>query len=254
MDNRTGSLSAPDAPLANDRDTEPRVRAIRSEIDRTRGDLAETVEAIQEKLRPGNLVSSAASATTEKVKNMAHQAADSAEEWWDATEGNGIIGRMRANPVPTMLAAAGLAWLALADGRSRRRSSYRGSAGAGSYGDRSASADYGNSPESAYGSVGPSGTQSRRPRPNGQSMQSAFRQGRRRFETMIEEYPLAVGVAALILGTTVGLTVPETERENEMMGEARDTAVMHVQEAASSAVGHVKEAAADVVTRAVVGD
>ena len=115
MDNRPGGVTAPTTQDSTDHDTEQRARAIRSEIDQARGELSETVEAIHNKLRPANLASSAASATTEKVKNMAHSAADTAEEWWDASGGTSLMSRVRANPVPAMLAAAGLAWLAFAD-------------------------------------------------------------------------------------------------------------------------------------------
>ena len=78
--------------------------------------------------------------------------------------------------------------------------------------------------------------------------------GSRRVESMVHEYPVAVGAAAFIIGASLGLAVPETERENEMLGEARDSAVEKAQAAASNVVGQVKEAAADVVTRATIGD
>ena len=63
---------------------------------------------------------------------------------------------------------------------------------------------------------------------------------------------LAVGAAAAVLGATLGMVVPETERENEWMGEARETAVDKAQQAATGAASRVKEAAADAVTKAVV--
>jgi hypothetical protein len=71
---------------------------------------------------------------------------------------------------------------------------------------------------------------------------------------MVREYPLAVGAAALLIGASLGMVVPETDRENELMGEARDNALERAQEAASGAVDRVKDAAAEVVTRAAVGD
>jgi hypothetical protein len=81
-----------------------------------------------------------------------------------------------------------------------------------------------------------------------------MQQGRHRIECMIRQYPLAVGAAAVIVGASLGAAVPETERENELMGEARDNAMQRAQEAASGAVGRIKEAAADAVTRAAIGD
>ena len=71
---------------------------------------------------------------------------------------------------------------------------------------------------------------------------------------MIRDYPLAVGAAALLIGASLGMAVPETERENEWMGEAREGALQRAQDAASEAVGRVKDAATEVVGRATSGD
>jgi hypothetical protein len=71
---------------------------------------------------------------------------------------------------------------------------------------------------------------------------------------MVRDYPLAVGAAALLIGASLGMAVPESERENEWMGEARESAVQRAQDAASGAVDRVKDAAAEVVTRAAIGD
>ena len=71
---------------------------------------------------------------------------------------------------------------------------------------------------------------------------------------MVREYPLAVGAAALILGASLGMAVPETQAENDMLGETRDATLKRAQDAASAAVSKVKDATADVVTRAALGD
>ena len=52
MDDRTGRLDVPNATAPADRDPDARASEIRAEIERTREDLSETVDAIQEKLRP----------------------------------------------------------------------------------------------------------------------------------------------------------------------------------------------------------
>ena len=80
------------------------------------------------------------------------------------------------------------------------------------------------------------------------------RRGRHNIELMIRDYPLAVGAAAAVLGATLGMVVPETEQENELMGEARDTAVERAQQVASGAAARVKEAAADAVSRSMIGE
>jgi len=40
---------------------------------------------------------------------------------------------------------------------------------------------------------------------------------------MLHENPLAVGAASLALGAAIGLAIPETQRENQLLGEARDS-------------------------------
>ena len=116
MDDRAGNVDAARVGGTTDPDADRRAREIRSEIEQTREDLSETVGAIQEKLRPGNVVASAASATTERVKDMANRATETAEEWWDASGGTGLLDRVRSNPVPAVLTGVGLAWLGLSTG------------------------------------------------------------------------------------------------------------------------------------------
>jgi hypothetical protein len=240
MDDRPGSLSDTRSNAADDQHTEHRAREIRAEIERTREDLSETVDAIQEKLRPANVVASAASATTEKVKDMASSATETAEEWWEASGGSSLVDRVRNNPVPAVLAGVGLAWLAFGNGNGGTARRYQ-------------------SPEltSERGREAHRRSMASRGAASGQGMANARKMissNGKRVESMIREYPLAVAAAAAILGVSLGLAVPETERENELMGEARDTALQRAQEVATGAVDRAKEAAADVVTRSALGD
>jgi len=43
------------------------------------------------------------------------------------------------------------------------------------------------------------------------------------FQTLAQENPLAVGVAGVAVGSLIGLLVPETQGERQLMGGARDT-------------------------------
>ena len=234
MDQQPGSLDRSSGETT-DSAADARTRVLRAEIEETRDDLSETVDAIQEKLRPDNLVAGAASVTKEKVKDMANAAAETAEEWWDTSGGQGIVDRVRNNPIPALLAGVGLTWLAMTNG-GHRRSSLSGLLSSQRRPDSRSSASY--AAESARGM-----STSRKPARRGSSLDS-----------MIRDYPLAVGAAAAILGASLGMAVPETERENEWMGEARDNAWERAQEAATGAVDRVKEAAASVVTQAGIGD
>ena len=263
MDDRTG-LNQPSATAEQDPDA--RTREIRAEIERTREDMSETVDAIQEKLRPANLAATAvsgaadkvkdlaatttekvkdmASTTTETVKDMAQSAAGTTEEWWDEHRDSGLVGRIRNHPFPAMLAGVGLTWLAFSNGATRRRGYYdRQLPSSGNLrGVSERSPEY---RRSAYEGA---------PRRAVAEAGETIRAGRHRLESMVREYPLAVGAAALLIGASLGMVVPETDRENELMGEARDNALERAQEAASGAVDRVKDAAAEVVTRAAMGD
>ncbi len=82
-----------------------------------------------------------------------------------------------------------------------------------------------------------------------QRAQSAFQQS-------LQSNPLAVGVVSLALGAAIGLSIPETDKENELLGETRDDVVQQaqqtvsekaqqVQSVAQQAVGAAKDAASD---------
>jgi len=270
MDDRTGQLDSANAAAAADRDNaDHRPQQIRAEIERTREDLVETVDAIQEKLRPGNIVASAASGaadkvkdlasattdtvknlastTTERVKDMAYGAAGTTEDWYNDDSGGGFVGRIRNNPLPALLAGVGITWLALSDRGPTRQRAYRRDRPATGAG-RLESEDM--SEHRRHDSIYRTGA----PRRAAADVRQTLNSGRNQLEMMVREYPLAVGAAALLVGASLGMVVPETERENEWMGEARDTAVERAQEAASGAVDRAKDVAADVVTRAALGD
>jgi uncharacterized protein YjbJ (UPF0337 family) len=66
----------------------------------------------------------------------------------------------------------------------------------------------------------------------------------------LEENPLIIGAATLAVGVIAGLLIPETEKENELMGETRDRLVEEVKEAGQQTLEkgkHVAEAVADKV-------
>jgi hypothetical protein len=67
---------------------------------------------------------------------------------------------------------------------------------------------------------------------------------------MTRENPLAVGAGALLLGAVVGLAIPETEKENELLGETRDSVMDKAQQMAKTATSRAQDAAADLVSDA----
>ena len=268
MDDTTGRVTTP-----RDADeTEIRTQEIREEIAQTRIEMSETIEAIEERLRPSNLVAQAGetvrNAATEKVKSMANTAERAADRVMDTS----FAQTVRANPIPAAMIGIGAAWL-LMKGRSDAARRWRtdddryptpGAYGSGQSDWRRDSTgaavgttgftDYGNpgygKPEysSAY-----TGDASRVPefggeiRPYGRDTQQ-----RMNLERVVRDNPLVVGAAAALVGVAIGMSLPSSETENRLMGEARDTVVDRAREAASDAAEKVQEVAgkaADAATQ-----
>ena len=59
----------------------------------------------------------------------------------------------------------------------------------------------------------------------------------------MERNPLAVGAVAMAVGVAVGLALPETRREQHLMGDARDRVVGNTRAMANQAVDRATEAA-----------
>jgi ElaB/YqjD/DUF883 family membrane-anchored ribosome-binding protein len=70
----------------------------------------------------------------------------------------------------------------------------------------------------------------------------------RRVEHMVEENPLAAGMVAAALGFAAGLVIPETQKEHEVMGEARDRLVHKAQHAVHEAKDTAREVARETAS------
>jgi len=67
-----------------------------------------------------------------------------------------------------------------------------------------------------------------------------------RLRLMVEENPIRLGLVGIALGSAVALSVPETRRENQMLGGARDSVVGLAQTTAQSTLKKVKQVAEEV--------
>jgi ElaB/YqjD/DUF883 family membrane-anchored ribosome-binding protein len=288
----TRNYAAPEAPartssrpattLASDADDpDQRTREIRAEIEQTRGEMSETIDAIQEKLRPGNVVAEAKervkSATTERVRQMAGSASETAHNAYEQTRqmAGQVVEGARGNAIPAAMICVGTAWLLFDRYRNSRRSDYRGWR-SGSY----RTPEYYGSDEyyrSTSGAVYTPRHEDEEPEYSDISSRTrsmaagvsdtasglrdrTMRTGRRarnRFQRLLHENPLMVGAAAVVVGCAVGMALPETERENEWLGETRDNVIEKAQDAArdvaTRAQGAVGEAAGEVTKKVVSG-
>lgn len=66
------------------------------------------------------------------------------------------------------------------------------------------------------------------------------------YEYYIEENPLAVGAVALAIGAAVGMSIPSTRFEGELMGETRDNLLEKAQVTARDTIGKVQQVAGSV--------
>jgi hypothetical protein len=231
---------------------ERRTQQLRAEIDRTRDDMSETVNAIQDRLRPSTVAANAA-------ESMKHAAMSKARDVADSDS----VSYMAANPVPmTMVAigAVGLAWLATA-GRNPRLPSYRRrdyftprreASWAGerdrSYGDEEPTAYTGASYATADRAGSSHYSPANRPAGGYRAASSAALPSQAYLQRAWHQNPLMIGVAAAVAGAVVGLGVPETDRENELMGETRDRMIDTVQDTVRDKVDQVQQAATTAVS------
>lgn len=306
-------------------DDEVETAQIRADIEQTRADMSETLEAIQERLNPQTLKdqvrdqvleqvdevkATVREATIGKAEDMVRSAGDTVNEARYT-----LMDTIRQNPLPAAMVGLGLGWLFMnrrstpsyARDRYAGQRGYRGAGyyeaqgGYGGYGSASSQYawqreyDRGNPIEQGQRVVGQ--TVNRAQDAVGQTVNRAQEtvsdvagraqetvsdvagraqdavgnvvnqaqdtagtlayqtqyQAQRfedRFQQALYETPLAVGAVALALGAAVGLAAPGTRRENELMGETRDTLVERAQEVAQDTVEKVQQVAGQVVDEA----
>lgn len=238
-----------------DDDTSP--AAIRADIERTRERLGETVEALGAQLNPSNLKQrvkdGVREATIGKVQHMASQSKERISE-----TGRGLAQVIRENPLPAAMAAAGLGWLFLSsrDQRPSRpftsgepdefaipdesgqpnriRESVRNAASTVADKAHDLTERAGDATQRVVEKAKETGDRIvEKARETGdrvatkadntvQRAQARARTTARRVETQFEETPMGMGAVALALGLAVGLSVPGTRKEAELLGDARD--------------------------------
>jgi ElaB/YqjD/DUF883 family membrane-anchored ribosome-binding protein len=272
---------------------------LKSQIEETRSQMGETIDAIQEKLSFQNISEQVKEQVSEQVNHVLETAKETV---YDATIGNlGKAGKFmqktgkelsktkagkfaRKNPFPLVLIGLGVGLLAYELSGKRKRAVYRhydennedhrrrkltssvsntlksatgkisetanqayesvssatgnalhsvGDAASSAYGSvtNAATSAYSNVTDfagSTYEKVGDYGTQARE-----------------QYDYHIEENPLAVGAVALALGAAVGLAIPSTRYEGELLGEYRQQLIDKAHSAAEGLIDQAKQMATD---------
>jgi uncharacterized protein YjbJ (UPF0337 family) len=81
----------------------------------------------------------------------------------------------------------------------------------------------------------------------GSTAQFGMSQAGNGFQQMLRQNPLGVAAGALAIGLAVGLAIPETDKENEIMGPARDNLMQQAQESVQQTAQKVQSVAQEAV-------
>lgn len=249
---------------------------LRAEIEDTRADMTQTINEIQERLSPENLMDQVKetvreatigkvervvgqfgetlSGVTEPALEMAGRAGNAIKE-----VGTTVADKLYKNPIPVALIGLGVGMLVFRNfsgGRSyegttpsRRPLQGRGSDyELGDAGRTPRKQTYRASGEGALNQVKETASdlasRSTEALSNlGTKAKDSASAVTSRFERMMHENPLAVGAVAIAAGTAVGLVLPSTRLEDEYIGETGERLVERVEDVARDALGKVGEAA-----------
>ena len=237
---------------------------IERQIEETRARMSENIDELGDRLSPDNLKQEAKSA----IRHVAQDAVSNVGEQARRT-GWRLVDVIRENPLPVIAVGAGVTWLLTqrshsdvsgnrmaryADTGPDRRQGDSWQHGSGIKGrvDEAVSGVKETVSEAASGIKQRAGElagdvdelRTRAGQRVGKFRGQASRQTRRvktNLEHAAKENPLIVAIGATIAGLALGLLLPGTERENEMMGSTRD----QLMDRAEKTAERVKDAAAE---------
>jgi ElaB/YqjD/DUF883 family membrane-anchored ribosome-binding protein len=237
---------------------------IEREIEETRARMSQNIDELGDRLRPDNLKHEAKSA----IRHVAQDAVSNVGEQARRT-GSRLVEVIRENPLPVIAVGAGVTWLLTqrssseVSGNKMARYSYTGA-------ERRQGGSWQQAPgikgrvgeavtgvkesvsEAATGIKGRAdelatdvGELKTRAQERAGELSGLARRQTQRVKTNLEhaanENPLIVAIGAAVVGLALGLLLPGTERENELMGPARD----QLMDRAEKTAGRVKDAAAE---------
>jgi len=270
-----------DALTAADDDTPPEAEQIIVQIEETRSQMGETIDAIQDRLSFSNL--------SEQVSDHVTNAVETAKDAvYDATIGKAanvmknvsnttVVQTVRNNPFPFVLIGLGAGLLAYQgytgklnsyggtrqrrftdyeDGEDRTGKRWTGTTGEGGGQQWTGTArdklnNVGDTVTGAAGSAlnkvssavdtaytGAGDMVNKAYNKAGEVSTQAYQM----YDRYIDENPLAVGAVALALGAAVGMAIPSTRYEGQLLGDTRDQLLEKAETAASQFLDQAKEA------------
>jgi len=231
---------------------------IEREIEQTRSRLSRDIDELGNKLSPSNLKEEAKSA----IKDAAQGAVSNVGEQARRTSSR-LVEVIRENPLPVIAVGAGVTWLLTQRSKSdvsgdrmaryaytgpERRQGRSWQSGSGVSGKVSGVKE---SVSEAAGGVAERASELKdraSERIDEVSVQARWQTQRIKtnLEHAAEENPLAIGIGAAIVGLAIGLLLPGTQREDEIMGSARDQLVDRAGETVERAKDAAMEAGREV--------
>lgn len=254
---------------------------IKAQIEETRSNMGQTIDAIQERLSISNIsgqVSEQVSNAIETAKDTVYEATfgkavNFMKETGNSVKGSSVVRSLSANPWPYALIGIGGAWLIYNNTGNRR-----------SYGsddpryrtkkylttnegeDKRSSGMMRNSVESVSGAAGQaydsvasaaddayesvaSGASDTYRRATGVANRAYEKAGdlgykaKETYEHYVKEKPLAVAAAVGAVGVAIGFALPTTRYEGELMGESRDHLMSTAGDTANELVDKAKQVA-----------
>lgn len=260
----------------NDDDAPIEAEQIKDQIEETRSQMGETIDAIQDKLSFANLsdqVSEHVSNAVETAKEAVYdatigKAANMMKNLTNDISNSTVIRTAKNNPLPFILIGVGAGILAyqgytgkLSNGRNRRRylseprdqNTLSQTSTTGTIGEKLSGVKETVSTTASNALDKVSGAMDTAYSSAGEIVNKAYDRAGEvgtaahgMYDRYIEENPLAVGAVALGLGAAVGFALPSTRYEGQMLGEAREQFLEKAQDTASNLLDKTKQ----VVTEA----
>ena len=239
--------------------TERSPEEIQRDIERTRERMSNNIDALGNRLSPDNLKHQAKEAISDKAQDVVSSVGDQARQ-----TGSRVVDFITQNPLPVAAVGLGAIWLFTLRNRSevsgdrmarfaytgperrqpngrselRRRLTDRAEHMKERMGEKASVAgeragEMKNRMQERAGELG-------------SEAKSKAREAKSGLERMMHENPLALAVGAAVVGVALGLMLPETDKEREMMGPARDRLGERVQDTAERVKDAAVEAGRDV--------
>lgn len=220
-----------------------------------RADLDRTLDEIERKLSPGELLDRSVEFLRDNGSDFLREAGET----------------VRRNPIPVLLTAAGLVWLTTSIARSRSSvgrgagegedfSALRGDSGGDYYASRSYSGRDYDSGSDRYGEQGARGRMrntaskvtSKASKVSGkvkgklsksmQAVQDRTLDARSNLINLVQEQPIALGALALAAGALLGAAFPITPYENRLVGPVHDRTMARAKELGQRQYENLREA------------